>query len=127
MMKITLELKRRSPLLEKLFFKVLAEIRTNPEFYQFFHKQPVALRMDYFISMIHRAQARGELRADLDATLILYQLAGPRLYSMTQVSRNRTSSIPRAWERLDHFFRLSKRQRRAAGVPSHSGDVEECH
>src|SRR6266487_726863 len=65
------ELFHRDPLIAKLMTKLIAEIKTNPEIYRAFYDKLVAPRREQFRQMIQRAQARGEVREDLDATFIL--------------------------------------------------------
>jgi AcrR family transcriptional regulator len=65
------ELFHRDPLIAKLMTKLIAEIKTNPEIYRAFYDKLVAPRREQFRQMIQRAQAREEVREDLDATFIL--------------------------------------------------------
>jgi len=61
----------RDPLAGNVIVKLLAEIRTKPEIYHAFHEKMIAPRMRQFRQFIEAAQERGELRPDLDATLVL--------------------------------------------------------
>jgi AcrR family transcriptional regulator len=65
------ELFNRNPLMGKLTTKLIAEIKTKPEIYRVFYEKLVAPRIQQFRQIVERAQERGELRPDLDATFIL--------------------------------------------------------
>ena len=74
------ELFNRNPLMEKLIIKLMAEIKTKPEIYRAFYEKLVASRIQQFRQIIERAQERGELRPDLDATFILYLIFSSLVY-----------------------------------------------
>lgn len=65
------ELFHRDPLIAQLMTKLIAEIKTTPEIYRAFYDKLVAPRREQFRQMIRRAQARGEVREDLDTTFII--------------------------------------------------------
>ncbi len=58
----------------------MAEIKTKPEIYHAFHEKLVAPRMQQFRQMVEAAKARGELRPDLDATLIVSLIFSSLVY-----------------------------------------------
>jgi AcrR family transcriptional regulator len=74
------ELFNRNPLMGKLTIKLIAEIKTKPEIYRAFYEKLVAPRIQQFRQMVERAQERGELRPDLDATFILYLIFSSLVY-----------------------------------------------
>lgn len=80
LLKVGMEVRGKTPLLEKLFSRLMAEVKTNPEFAQFFYQHLLVSRIDQSIGMIRRAQARGALRPDLDPMLVLTLIGGPLLY-----------------------------------------------
>lgn len=74
------ELFNRNPLMGKLTTKLIAEIKTKPEIYHAFYEKLVAPRIQEFRQIVERAQERGELRPDLDATFILYLIFSSLVY-----------------------------------------------
>jgi len=68
--------------IECLTFKLLGELKTHPELFQIFYSRIVEPRLQYFLQMIERAQARGELRQDLDPLVLIGLFAGPCFYHM---------------------------------------------
>src|SRR5437879_5137323 len=64
----------------KLTTKVIAEIKTKPEIYRAFYEKLIVPRIQQFRQMVERAQKRGELRPDLDATFILYLIFSSLVY-----------------------------------------------
>jgi AcrR family transcriptional regulator len=74
------ELFNRNPLMGKLTIKLIAEIKTKPEIYRVFYEKLVAPRIQQFRQIVERAQERGELRPDLDATFILYLIFSSLVY-----------------------------------------------
>ncbi|TMD39872.1 MAG: TetR/AcrR family transcriptional regulator [Chloroflexi bacterium] len=74
------ELFNRNPLTGKLMTRLIAEIKTKPEIYRAFYEKLVAPRIQQFCQMVERAQERGELRPDLDATFILYLIFSSLVY-----------------------------------------------
>jgi AcrR family transcriptional regulator len=61
---------------------MLAMITNHPEVYQIFSDQVVAPRLWQAEQVIRRAQERGEIRQDLDASEIIGLLAGPSWYHL---------------------------------------------
>lgn len=75
-----------TPLLGKLLLKLLAEIESNPAIFQVFYKRLIAPRFAWVTQMIERAQARGELRTDIEPGLIISLLAGPFYFNFIFLS-----------------------------------------
>lgn len=69
----------RSPLLEKLYIRIIGESRANPDLFRFFYERQLGLRLQLFRQMVERAQARGEIRQDLDPMLVLDLFTAPLL------------------------------------------------
>ena len=69
-----------NPLASKLVIKIMAEIKSRPDVYQAFHEKLVAPRMQQFRQVVEAAQARGELRSDLDGMLILSLIFSSLVY-----------------------------------------------
>lgn len=68
--------------LESLIFKLLGDLKTHPELFQMFYSRIMEPRLQHFFQMIERAQARGELREDLDPLVLIGLFAGPLFYHM---------------------------------------------
>jgi AcrR family transcriptional regulator len=68
------ELYGREPFVAKLFTKMMAELKTNPRASQAFVQKVIAPRIVEFRPIVERAQARGEVRADLEAGFILLDI-----------------------------------------------------
>src|SRR6266487_3651660 len=60
----------KKPLLECLTFKLLGDLKTHPELFQMFYARIVEPRLHQFLQLIERAQQRGELRKDLDPSVL---------------------------------------------------------
>jgi AcrR family transcriptional regulator len=67
---------------------LLAMMTTHPHIYQAFYDQALAPRFEQLAQLIRRAQARGEVRQDLDANEIIGLLAGPFWYHLLFNARN---------------------------------------
>jgi AcrR family transcriptional regulator len=70
----------RDPLFSKLVTRFIAEIKAKPEVYRTFYEKMAGPRIRQFRQVIERAQQRGELRSDLDATFILYLIVSTLAY-----------------------------------------------
>jgi AcrR family transcriptional regulator len=68
------ELYGSDPFLAKLFTKMMAELKTNPRVSQAFVQKVITPRIEEFRQIVERAQARGEVRADLDPGYVLLQI-----------------------------------------------------
>jgi AcrR family transcriptional regulator len=64
------------PLLEQLVVKIIGEYQTNPEIFQVFITQLLLPRFQQFRHMVEQAQARNEIRRDIDWTLVIELVAG---------------------------------------------------
>jgi AcrR family transcriptional regulator len=64
------------PLLEQLVVKIIGEYQTNPEIFQVFITQLLVPRFQQFRHMVELAQARNEIRRDIDWTLVIELVAG---------------------------------------------------
>ncbi len=60
-----------------LVINLLGAMINHPEVYQAFYDQTVAPRIQQLTQMLQRAQARGEIRQDIDANEIVGLLSGP--------------------------------------------------
>jgi AcrR family transcriptional regulator len=72
----------RPSIVENLLLKMLSEMRTNPEIYSTFHASIIAPRLQELTQFVQRAQARGEIRPDLDPLFVIDLIAGPALYRL---------------------------------------------
>ncbi|PWT71010.1 MAG: TetR family transcriptional regulator [Chloroflexi bacterium] len=61
----------RDPFMGRLITKMMAELKTNPKISRAFVEKVIAPRIQEFRPIVERAQRRGEVREDLDATFIL--------------------------------------------------------
>ncbi|MBV9229687.1 MAG: TetR/AcrR family transcriptional regulator [Chloroflexi bacterium] len=64
------------PFLGKLVLKLLGEYQTNPEIFQGALTQLILPRFQRFFHMVEQAQARKEIRGDLDPELVMGLVAG---------------------------------------------------
>lgn len=62
-----------------LLMRLLGEVVENPDLFRFYRERVVAPQMDQLVAVVERAKARGELRTDVDPTLLLELLGGPIL------------------------------------------------
>lgn len=65
------------PLLPQLVLRLISEFQANPEIFQVFLTQLLIPRIQRFVYMVEQAQARGEIRRDIDWTLALELITGP--------------------------------------------------
>jgi AcrR family transcriptional regulator len=77
MVRNTLEVTSRYPLLPKLFFRAVSEIKANPQFFTALQAQLTGPRIYHFVEMIEKAKARGEIRPELDTFVVLGAIMGP--------------------------------------------------
>jgi AcrR family transcriptional regulator len=63
-------IEEKKPILGDLTFKLLGEIKTRPELFQMFYTRIVEPRLQRLVQMIEGAQLRGELRRDLDPSVL---------------------------------------------------------
>ncbi|HLZ62549.1 MAG TPA: TetR/AcrR family transcriptional regulator [Ktedonosporobacter sp.] len=75
-------LEDKGPLLECLTFKLLGDLKTHPQLFHMFYSRLIEPRLQQFSQMIERAQARGELRQDLDPFVIYGLFGGAVFYRM---------------------------------------------
>jgi Tetracyclin repressor-like, C-terminal domain len=67
------------PLLGQLALKFMGEYQTNPEIFQVYLTQVLVPRFQQFGQMVEQAQAREEIRRDIDWTMVI-DLIGGSLY-----------------------------------------------
>ena len=87
------------PLLGQLALKFMGEYQTNPEIFQVFLKQVLIPRFQQFGQMVEGAQAREEIRGDIDPTLVI-ELIGGALYFhwiMTRFLKPSSAFSPDEW------------------------------
>lgn len=77
LLKLVWDMSQRNPLLEKLYVRFIGESRANPGLFRFFYERRLGPRVQHFRQMIERAQARGEIRKDLDPFIVLDLFTGP--------------------------------------------------
>lgn len=65
------------PLLPQLVLRLISEFQANPEIFQVFLTQLLIPRIQRFMYMVEQAQARGEIRRDIDWTLAFELITGP--------------------------------------------------
>lgn len=75
-------LEEEEPHLQGLIFKLLGDFKTHPELFQMFFSRIVEPRLQQFSQRIEQAQARGELRGDLDPLILFGLFGGPFFYHM---------------------------------------------
>ena len=77
MVRNTIEAGIRYPLLPKLFFRALNELKDKPEILAVLQEQMIGPRFQRLFAMIEHAKERGEMRPDLDAFVALGIIMGP--------------------------------------------------
>lgn len=70
------------PLLKGLFLRVFGEAQARPELFQTFYERFFAVRIANVTGFFAQAQARGELRSDLDPFFIASLMLGPLLHNL---------------------------------------------
>ncbi|MEO6889730.1 MAG: TetR/AcrR family transcriptional regulator [Ktedonobacteraceae bacterium] len=83
-----------NPLIEKLVFKIIGEVKTNPQIVQALQSRLMVPRMQRFINLVKHAQARGEIRADLDPVVIVDLVGGALFYRLLFSSTLQGASAP---------------------------------
>ncbi|MGZ3599785.1 MAG: TetR/AcrR family transcriptional regulator [Ktedonobacterales bacterium] len=68
------------PFSQRLIIRAATELVTKPELAQSLVADLLLPRFQHFAHLIERAKARGELRPDLNADLVLGMIAGPIFY-----------------------------------------------
>jgi AcrR family transcriptional regulator len=88
-----------SPLLEQLVVKIIGEYQTNPEIFQVFITQLLVPRFQQFRRMVEQAQARNEIRRDIDWTLIIELVSGSLYFHwiITRFIVSSSSFTPDEW------------------------------
>jgi AcrR family transcriptional regulator len=71
MLKLVWDVSGRNSLIEKLYVRIIGESRANPDLFR------LGPRLQHFRQAIEGAQARGEIRKDLEPFLVLDLLMGP--------------------------------------------------
>jgi AcrR family transcriptional regulator len=66
----------------QIFPKLLGEFTTNPAIFAAYYRQVLQPRFEVFQTRIERAQARGELRPDIDPALVTEQLIGGAVFKL---------------------------------------------
>jgi AcrR family transcriptional regulator len=72
----------RATLVEQLLLKVMGEVKSNPEVFRVFMERQVGPRFARIYQMIDRAKARGELRQEIDPSIIMALAAGPFFFQI---------------------------------------------
>ena len=70
------------PLLKGLFLRLFGEAQARPELMQIFYDQVFAIRVAHVTNFFAQAQARGELRQDLDPFFTASLILGPLLHNL---------------------------------------------
>jgi AcrR family transcriptional regulator len=89
-----------SPAARSLLLELVGLMTTHPEVFQAYYDQVLASRLQQATQLIQEAQARGEVRQDLDATEILSLIAGP-IWSYTIFNANVSPSASRPERLID--------------------------
>ena len=87
------------PLFERMLLRVIGEAQTHPEFLQILYDRVYAPRLGLMGRLIQRAQARGELRPNLDPMFMASLIAGPLLFHMLAAQILPSPSSP-SWDDL---------------------------
>ena len=77
MVRNTLEAGVRYPLLPKLFFRALSELKDQPEIFAVLQEQMIEPRFKQIFAMIDHAKERGEMRPDIEPGVALGVIMGP--------------------------------------------------
>lgn len=68
------------PLIRPLYLRLLSECDANPAVFHMFVSQLALPRFHQFMQMLEKAQARGDIRQELDLQLVTDLLIGPMLF-----------------------------------------------
>ncbi|HLV98436.1 MAG TPA: TetR/AcrR family transcriptional regulator [Ktedonobacterales bacterium] len=68
------------PEIQKLFTRTLSEVKARPEVFQVLVGRLIQPRIQGFIELVERAKARGEVRRNLDTSIVLSIIMGPVIY-----------------------------------------------
>lgn len=68
-----------NPMQVKLLYKIVGEVYTHPELFRIVYNQLIAPHLQRVGQLIEQAQARGELRQDLDVVFVTGLVVGPLL------------------------------------------------
>ena len=82
------------PFLGKLVLKFIGEYQTNPEIFQGAITQLIIPRFQRFIHMVEQAQAREEIREDIDPELVLELISGSLMIHLVFTQSRLPSSTP---------------------------------
>jgi len=82
------------PFLGKLVLKFIGEYQTNPEIFQGAITQLIIPRFQRFIQMVDQAQAREEIRGDIDPALVLELISGSLMIHLVFTQSRLPSSTP---------------------------------
>jgi AcrR family transcriptional regulator len=77
LLKLVWDMSGKNSLLEKLWVRIIGESRANPDLFRLFYERGLVLRLQHFRQVIEQAQARGEIRKDLEPFLVLDLIMGP--------------------------------------------------
>jgi AcrR family transcriptional regulator len=72
----------RATIVEQLLVRVMGEVKSNPEVFQVFMERNVTPRFVRIYQMIDRAKERGELRQEIDPSIIMALAAGPFFFQI---------------------------------------------
>lgn len=81
------------PLMGQLVLKLIGEYPTNPEIFQVFLIRLLIPRFQTFVQRVKEAQARGEIRSDVDPLLVIDLIAGSFFFHWA-IMRNVLLSLP---------------------------------
>ena len=87
------------PLLGQLAIKFIGEYQTNPEIFQVYLTQVLVPRFQQFRHMVEQAQARNEIRRDIDWTLVIELVSGSLYFHwiITRFLVTSSSFTPDEW------------------------------
>lgn len=80
MYRTALQALQSAPFIRPLYLRLVSEYVTNPALFQVFLSQLVLPRFRQFVEMVEQAQARGEIRQDIDLNIATDLLIGPMLF-----------------------------------------------